>query len=193
MKKFLAVFSALLALGTCNVSAQAATPYISASGGVAMYTDVNNKPVKAGFNAKGAFGVTMDSNRVEAELGSQFNIDWIVSALFGDVAVVSASTFFVNGYHDFKGWVLEPYLTAGVGYAYVEYGQRSAWSLSENYDGSRSAFAYQVGAGAALPLSDNLAIDAQYRYFGTSTINDEKFGNFSASSHNILTGIRISF
>lgn len=193
MNKQLALFCAILVSGMFAAPVHASTPYVSGSIGAMSYSDVGRLPVSGGISLLGAAGLSFDGNRMEVEVGGQSNLDMLVSWIAGYASDLSVTTYLVNASHDFKGGAVEPYLSAGIGYADIGCGLTSSIDSSLNYKASHSAFAYQVSAGAALPLGDNFALDARYRYVGSSTINDEKFGKFSASSNNFLAGIRISF
>jgi len=53
---------------------------------------------------------------------------------------------------------------------------------------SKAAFAYQIGAGIGVPISDGIMLDARYRYFATAEIED----HMNVSSHSALLGLRVT-
>ncbi len=133
---------------------------------------------------------------------------------------VSALTLMGNGYYDVDlGSKVELYATAGVGVAQVSCHDvndtgswttngQSGYTLSPNNDpgfnGHETTLAWQVGAGIAAPIADNVKLDLRYRYFATTdfTVADmgshgNYFGtnslNTNLSSHSVLLGLRVDF
>jgi|GEM_PF-3291630 len=75
-----------------------------------------------------------------------------------------------NLYNDFAPEsTFDPYLGAGIGYAYVHYGNYYGYDQSTNtssrFDGSDSVFAYQLMAGFKVHFSDSVALDFAYDWF----------------------------
>ncbi len=131
----------------------------------------------------------------------------------GDVSVLSLMG---NGYYDFDlGSKVELYATAGVGVAQVSYhdvNNTGAWvTVSEvtawvpnndpGFNGHETTLAWQVGAGLAAPIADNVKLDLRYRYFATTdfTLTGDDIapaiytGNTNISSHSVLLGLRVDF
>jgi opacity protein-like surface antigen len=74
----------------------------------------------------------------------------------------------VNGLYEFDTcWGVEPYVGIGLGYAHVKHGINNDFSYA--YSGRRHAshnsFAYQVIAGVAYPICDNIDLAVEYRFF----------------------------
>ena len=133
-------------------------------------------------------------------------------AMRGDVSVLSLMG---NGYYDFDlGQKVELYATAGVGVAQVSFhnvNNTGYWVVNgestfhENnnpgFNGHETTFAWQVGAGIAAPIADNVKLDLRYRYFATTdfTLAGDNFapalptGNTNISSHSVLLGLRVGF
>jgi opacity protein-like surface antigen len=150
-------------------------------------------------------------------------------AMKGDV---SALTLMANGYYDFDlGSKIELYATAGVGVAQVSW--HNVTNVTNVYDGEvgedivfpfetysspvtfaanpdpgfnahETTLAWQVGAGIAAPIADNVKLDLRYRYFattdftvadsGSSWYSDNSVsGNTNLSSHSVLLGLRVDF
>ena len=135
----------------------------------------------------------------------------------GDVSVLSLMG---NGYYDFDlGSKVELYATAGIGVAQVSFhninnvnnveGSSAPYTVAANNDPGlnthETTLAWQVGAGIAAPIADNVKLDLRYRYFATtdftieSIVNTESSGNpvepvnTNLSSHSVLLGLRVNF
>ena len=126
---------------------------------------------------------------------------------------VSLTTFMLNGYYDItpmEGSGVEIFLTAGVGAVFVHFDSVGPGiDMDETYDVvddytstfSETTWAYQLGAGVAIPVGDGIMVDARYRYFDAADIttrdDDELFVedpmNISIDSHSALLGLRYSF
>ena len=153
-------------------------------------------------------------------------------AMKGDV---SALTLMANGYYDFDlGSKVELYVTAGVGVAQVSWhnvtnvtdvidgedgvsvlephnGVSLPYTFAANpdpgFNAHETTLAWQVGAGIAAPIADNVKVDLRYRYFATTdfTVADSGSswydpgntgsvsGNTNLSSHSVLLGLRVDF
>ena len=89
-----------------------------------------------------------------------------------------------------------PYIGLGAGVARVE---ASGLTVSGQPMGSGSSlvFAYQVGAGFDVALSDRLSLDVGYRFFGTvrpqfTEVNGRPF-TMDYYSHSAVVGMRVGF
>ena len=128
-------------------------------------------------------------------------------AMRGDVSVLSLMG---NGYYDFDlGSKVELYATAGVGVAQVtghnvnhvtDISSGPPYTFTANPDPGFNAhattLAWQVGAGLAAPIADNVKLDLRYRYFATTDFTSFMFGapfNANVSSHSVLLGLRVDF
>ena len=199
MKKIIVLLvSVFLILGSSYVFA-ADGPYFSGNIGAAFLTDSDisgggvdgELRFDTGFVVAGAVGTSIDSFRIEGEVSYQSNdtdevkIDGLGSGdIDGDVTALS---LLLNGYYDFNnGSAITPYLTAGIGYSNVEI------DLDDLGDENDGVFAYQFGAGFGFAATDNVTIDAKYRYFATE---DPDFDGVDAevASHNIYLGVRVNF
>ncbi len=77
----------------------------------------------------------------------------------------SAWTLMLNGYYDFGTWsAITPYVGAGAGVAYIKTGTHDASSGFDFVGGNETNFAWNLMAGAAVDVADNVKIDANYRY-----------------------------
>jgi opacity protein-like surface antigen len=103
-----------------------------------------------------------------------------------------------NAWYDFDlGLPITPYVGGGIGLAQVK--------ISGDLDGSRlfekndSVFAWQVGAGASLPISDTTKLFLDYRYFSAADAHLKlepgyNGGSISAdfNSHSLMLGVRFN-
>ena len=148
-----------------------------------------------GFTVGAAAGYDFGSVRLEGELSYQQNdFDEITATITipgegsgsGGIGVdgdVTNLLILCNGYYDFrKGSALRPYITAGIGYAFIDI-----------EDESDSVFAYQVGLGLSYAMNDNITWDLKYRYLGTSDLEVAGVGDVEYSAHSLNLGLRFNF
>lgn len=190
MKKQLALlFTGLALAGFTAQPAVAADMYGSLNGGISWMDDMDNAPnagddleMNGGYMVLGAIGCDYGNYRVEAEAGYQeSDVDsYNAVASGGDVKIFS---LLANGYYDIDAGGFEPYLTAGVGVANVNFNNVAVTDPNE------TTLAYQIGAGLAIPVADGVMLDARYRYFSTLEFLD----NTQAGSHSALLGFRVGF
>jgi opacity protein-like surface antigen len=176
----------------------------------------------SGVNLLGAIGCDYGSYRFEGEIGYQQNnlktgvesTDGTVDvngtngspaspyAMKGDVSVLS---LMANGYYEFDlGSKVELYATTGVGVAQISFhDENDVENPDPGYTGHETAIAWQVGAGLAAPIADNVKLDLRYRYFATTDVTMPDSGatapyradayNTNLSSHSVLLGLRVDF
>ena len=238
MKKTLSLLAFLAVTGMATTPAQAANHYVSALAG---YSWLNDNDVTytsdykvggdkwtnffdAGFTGVAALGCDYGSTRLEAEAGYQRN-DW--TDHWSNITAGKASIYslMANGFYDISlGGDAEIYGMAGVGVGQVNFeGNYYADTYTNNgprttpealnYKSHATTFAYQVGAGIAVPLSKGVKLDARYRYFATTdftytgpsetglstTANTDGSWtswydpgyNTSICSHSVLLGLRV--
>jgi opacity protein-like surface antigen len=110
---------------------------------------------------------------------------------------LSMAHLFLNGYveFDFLG-VITPYAGLGVGYGTVSLNLKEL-DGTVVVDDDDTVYSYQLMAGAAVNLTKNFSLTAEYRYF--DTIDDAQLNlsggidfveNSDISSHEIRFGIR---
>ena len=214
MKKHLFLFGAVLTAGILGAPAPAtAGPmlYISGNVGVSSFSDINpryhdsQEPIgtattDAGIAVLGAVGVKccVTHIRLEAEIGYQRNnykqFDEYLGSTHNATGYFTVTSYLANGYYDFHVAGVDPYLTAGIGLASVSaHGINYADApVSEAITETHSALGYQFGAGVAIPLTKNIAFDARYRYFGTSTIVlENNQGDCRLPGSSFLAGLRV--
>lgn len=111
---------------------------------------------------------------------------------------LTTQSLMLNGYYDFKNQTkFTPYISAGVGFTHVKNKQSD-----EDYSTSDSDnhFTWSAGVGVAYHISNNVALDASYRYvdagkFKFTDTQDGEFArtNMKLSSNDYLLGIRYNF
>ena len=124
---------------------------------------------------------------------------------FGKIKV-GAQSFFVNAFFDiYNPSPVTPYIGAGLGFARLA----SEFQFNDNegiysFGTSKSGtnFAWNIGAGAAWKVAENVALDLGYRYvdFGNVTSSspigpDDEYITLKtkASTHEVLLGLRYTF
>lgn len=113
-------------------------------------------------------------------------------------------SYMVNGYYDFStGTAFKPYVSVGAGMARVKMHARDLFDDSGNYvnevdSASENTFAYSFGAGVSYDVTDDVAIDAGYRYtrtrkiFGYDADLDESFAT-KQYANDFMIGVRYTF
>jgi opacity protein-like surface antigen len=182
--------------------------YVSGNIGFAMASDsditdstVPGVTVNTEFDTGLAFGAALgyDFNRfrAEGEISYQKNdIDKIGSpgVILDATGDAKALSFLINGYYNFiNSSAFTPYISAGIGFAQVEFNDLDISSLG--FSGSNdedTVFAYQIGIGVGYAVTEKVTIDVKYRYFGTE---DSEYDTTKAefASNNFLFGVRYNF
>lgn len=203
MKKMKKIFLAVLLAGLSSAPGYAATsPYVSGSLGVGFpgKSDISSGGTtykdaisyKSGIPFGGAVGIKNDAYRAEVFLGYQTNdLDkFTISGTETSGAGYSASVFLymVNGYYDFmdKNSNVSPYLTVGLGGASIH-------AKGPDTDETKNVFTWQAGLGVGVKAGDNLMVDLGYRYIKPGSFSAYNVGDVTASTHNIMAGIRYEF
>jgi opacity protein-like surface antigen len=181
-KTIYAVAVGMIALTCTGRAAEAATPYVRASGGLAILSSAE-RSYDSGYALNGAAGLNSGPYRIEAELGYKKN------DISHSSASVSMMTYMANGYYDLELPVapVKPFIVAGVGVANIEDKIGSFVSASD------TVLAFQVGAGAAFSVAPMVNLDAEYRYFATSDPELTGHQLYSIGTHNVSLGLRVGF
>ena len=142
-----------------------------------------------------AYGVKTGAVRTELELNIKQDAEKKVSDEFGTTkAKMENNSVMLNAYYDIDtGTKLTPYVGACIGMARLK---GSIKGDDANVSKSKTNFAWQVGAGVSYAMTDNLALDAGYRYTDADEVNVKNDGSnnkFEAKSHEFLLGARYSF
>lgn len=81
------------------------------------------------------------------------------------------NAYMFNGFYDISfcnDWCLKPYVGAGIGYAQTRNGRHERYSgdgYSYNRNNRRNGFAWQIIAGLAYPICDEVDLSLEYRFF----------------------------
>lgn len=79
------------------------------------------------------------------------------------------NAYMFNGFYDIamcNDWCLKPFVGAGIGYAQSRNGHYNFDSVSYNRN-KRNGFAWQIIAGLAYPICDEVDLSLEYRFFKT--------------------------
>lgn len=125
------------------------------------------------------------AGRVELEFGYQkHDVDNAGDTRFSEG--LSMMSLMVNSYFDMRNESrFMPYALAGIGMAKVD---AEVFGVSKNDD----VIAFQLGAGLAIDIIDNLSVDTEYRYYMTS---DPEFDSVEAevAGHRAQMSLRYTF
>jgi len=203
MKNLLLGAAALVALPMAAANAQsmftpgAANPgfYIGAEGGLNWLLNNSNNNYNstsnflgAGYVVGGKVGYDFVGPRVELEALYHNNLE------SGTVYYPNGSSAFVNGqinqtslminglYDFFPGAVLTPFVGAGAGVAFVDP------SISSGCTMCSTQFAYQGIIGVSYKATDNLSVDLDGRYYGTTNPGQYQNNNLA-----LMLGVTYKF
>ena len=181
------------ALSLTTSIATAATPingwYSSAFGGYAwtpgnMNTTTlgltrSNTLYQSGFDAGGSLGFKSNPMRYEGELTyiranlKRFDVNGIRQT--EPEGYTNAALGLANVYYDFPGLTapLQPFLGAGIGYAWVQNKLNSTGSFGiTSFSNANSVFAYQATGGLTYNFAENYALSLGYRYVATTNVTE---------------------
>jgi opacity protein-like surface antigen len=211
MRSATVVYVALAAwmLSLVALPAEAGTPYVAARVGYTMPRDtdaglLNDLHLQEFASLSASYGEEIDRGyaqfRLEGELsyrenqladaqflGNRVDADGHVRAtalMANAFCIVETSTF------------VKPYGMVGLGGAWVTMDNAKAAGVVV-VDDSHPQYAYQVGGGLELTLSERVSLDVEYRYFATSRdeFTDELGDDFSYQyrTHEVALGLRYRF
>ena len=210
MKKTIYGILVLLAL-LISAPAQADTLYFAAQAGFStLPTSDNENPndptdnfelnTQNGVNGALAVGAKFGMLRAEVEAVYRYNPNDKTVGLGGAEGAdgsLSMMNVFLNGYIEFDVLgVITPYAGLGLGYGTVSLNLKEL-DGTVRVDDDDTVYSYQLMAGAAVNVTENFSLTAEYRYF--DTINDAQLNlsggldfveNSDISSHEIRFGIR---
>ena len=208
----IALFLTLLLCGP--VEAQHVGPYLGAFIG-------GNALAKAkGSDVAGDFGLTFDralqgsallgwdlapdnsvgKGRIELEYTRRTNqIDTVkfVEGNFKGGGNATSDSLMLNVYGvDHENSRLSPYIGVGIGASRIKVADLQVTGVTISND-SNVVFAYQVGVGIDVAVTDYLNIDIGYRFFSSSKpkfteVNGQKF-EMDYASHSAVLGVRVGF
>lgn len=112
---------------------------------------------------------------------------------------------FGNALYQFKIWRIEPYVGAGVGFGRtkVQLDPEDEIGFQDQPDISDGGLAWQLKAGLAFPLRDNLTLDVGYRYLNGPNVDDAAtfdpltqittFAELDPEIHSVNASLRFAF
>ena len=145
-------------------------------------------------------GNPVGEGRVELEYTRRSNplkkVEFVEGSRAGGGSV-TADSLLLNAFgvfHDSGRWA--PYVGGGLGAARVEATDMKA-SGQPFVSGSAIVFAYQLGIGVDVALTEHLNLDLGYRFFGSIAPNFTEVGGRKLAvdyfSHNVVLGLRVGF
>ncbi len=184
--------------------------YAGGSGGVSFGADadfstrdigtvVRDSRIGPAFLGNAGYAVG-DGVRLEGEISWRRNL-LEADGLFLDLPEDGNSLFeadvqnlalMVNGAYDFQvDWPVTPFVMGGVGVSLVT----STFDVDgSETDEEATELAYQVGTGLTYHVTESVAFDAQYRFFGTPSAKFDTLGvTVNNTHHNVLFGLKYSF
>ena len=216
------VFASTIVLGAIaagSALAGAEQPYLGLRGSFAEVEDSSAESALTnfdigynnGFGASASLGVRMPHGlRAEAEVMFQsadvesFTItkDLInLPPLTGDAFIATGEAEVIapmaNIYYDLTlpDLMVRPYVGAGIGGAHLNLNAENG-PLIINIDDDNWAFAWQLMAGVVLPVSEQVALTAGYRYFSTNemALTDDFGTEYTTQyqSHNFDIGLQLA-
>ncbi len=141
--------------------------------------------------------------RVEIEYAFRSNFKSESNMNYGSTHVKSSldynmHTLMANAYYDFYNEsIFTPYVGAGLGMAFLD-GQIDMEFNGNQYSSEMddTMFAWHVGGGVGVAITENVTADLGYRYLGTSSAYGEVGGNevqTDISAHEFSIGVRFGF
>ncbi|MFA5689468.1 MAG: outer membrane protein [Kiritimatiellales bacterium] len=156
------------------------------------YGKLDDAEFDAGYVIGMAAGIASDELPVRVELSFFYqknDIDQIEDDYYyyKDVGDISMLAFMLNGYYDFRNSsIITPYLMGGIGAVRVKV------KIDELGSGSDTVAAFQLGAGVDVKVTDNISLDAGYRFLKTSD-PDLDGVDMEITGHRVELGLRYTF
>ena len=217
--------AAVLLLAVSALPAQADeyafSPYVSvfAGGSFASDTDAALEGVdfykfdtEIGVTFGGALGLQINNwSRVELELShSSYSVDQVSASgqnwgptptAISNTGNVNATYVFANAWFDIKNQSqFTPYIGGGLGVGFFEAGEFGSLAFlpGTEINAKNTEFAFQLGAGLKVDLTDSIAVDVGYRFKNISDVSfdfssNDSDANGRFSSHNIQVGVAYAF
>ena len=218
MKKTLLLAGVAGALFSLNANAMDLTPYVGAR---VLYTsidakmkysdatdsekyNIDDKGIGAGLFVGSAIKLPYGAIRAELEYNKKADTKKSYTTNIGLPETFNAKletqSFMLNAYYDIDtGSKITPYIGGGIGYAKLKLNDQY-WQDVYAKNIKDTNFAWQIGAGVAYAVTDNISIDAGYRYidFGDlSDSGDDGYGGESekidVSANEFYLGVRYNF
>ena len=197
-----------------SAPAQADTLYFAAQLGVSTQPSSSNQDgvtpansfdlnTSQGYNAALAIGAKFGSLRAEIEGvyrrndNDKFNQGGTNAGADGDLSTLNV---FLNGYYEIDIFgIVTPYAGVGVGYGTVSLDLKNL-NGTLVVDDDDTVYSYQLMAGAAINVTENLSLTGEYRYYDTITDAELTLSNAPGliknsdiRSHELRFGLRYWF
>jgi len=179
-------------------------------------TDIDNAYQDYGLGGAVAVGASMGNGfRAEFEISyteqdiEAHTITALPATLRGSDAFGTTTTTqgLVNVYYDLDLGTFKPYVTAGVGLASVNFDNHGVTLAAptiglpagdvQAMDDRDLGYAWQVGVGTSIKLTDSVDFEVGYRYSAVGNIHLEAVDgtrtNVDLSSHSVIAGMRVGF
>lgn len=138
--------------------------------------------------------------RVEIEFAMRGNSETEWSGVLGTSEMTfNSTTLLANVYYDFhNSTAFTPYIGAGLGLAFNYLGFDTEYYNGDGYsmDDRQTNFAWQVGAGVAYAINENIAVDVAYRYLDlgyTQVDSHYTDAGIRPYNHEFMLGLRFGF
>ena len=214
MKKTL-LLASVASLFALNANAVELNPYVGIK---ALYTDVDSEMKWAdatdseqydisdkGWGAAVSVGVSTKlpygAVRTELEYSKKADAESSYTSM-GETfeTKIESQSLMLNAYYDIDtGSKITPYVGGGIGFAKLELNDQY-WNDVYNKKIDDTNFAWQIGAGVAYAVSDNISIDAGYRYIDYGSLSasgDDGYGgekeDVDMTANEFYIGARYSF
>jgi opacity protein-like surface antigen len=165
--------------------------------------------VDFGWGGSIAIGHELGRFRIEAEIGRTDNDSDAYSAI-SPISITlpqkgrnQVTRYMANVYFDLSRGGIQPYVGVGIGGArarvttFAAPARAPAAPPSQLIDDHETDFAWQLMAGAAVPVTARLAFTAQYRWFDAGTVvgKDSRGERMTReiAGHNFDLGLRLRF
>lgn len=135
----------------------------------------SNTTYQSGYDAGASLGFKSNPLRYEGEMTylkaniSDFKVNH--TKAINPTGYSNAAVGLANVYYDFLGLStpLQPFLGAGIGYAWVQSKLNNTGPISPaSFTGANSVLAYQATGGLTYNFAENYALNLGYRYIGTT-------------------------
>ncbi len=169
-------------------------PTITKQAGGAFTNATDERVANHAFVEAGAGCRVVENMRIEVTGGYRFKAS-LTEAFGGIDADLETYTGFLNAFWDITNYNgFTPYIGGGVGFAHH---RLTGMTLPVgSTDGSRTAFAYNIGAGISYDITDNLMLDVAYRYVDLGYARSKGATPMTVdnlNSHEIKVGMRYHF
>lgn len=160
-----------------------------------------NTQMKDGYVVVGALG--RQYGNIRAELEGSYRVNDVDThqttgpALAGSRGETRVIAGMGNLYYDMPtGGALTPYIGGGIGAADVQFENYGTNATGTVLDDGETVFAYQGMAGLNFAVTNNLSLNAEYRYFATNDVEVQsgtRTSEIEYRSHNLMAGARYLF